>query len=167
MPKFYGDDTRTKVTILDEDFPGTICFEETQLTVHKSLEQLEIKILRLEGSDGQISCNVRTQPCQETTGLDVKCAQEYVDYEPMNNRVVFKQGENEQTVIIKLGAETIDGVKAKKEEKTEGEDDEEPEDLMFRIILENPDPQIVKLSRKNVAFVTIDHSNELTNEQEE
>ena len=36
MPKLYGDDTKTKVTVLDEDFPGTLCFEETQLSVNKS-----------------------------------------------------------------------------------------------------------------------------------
>jgi hypothetical protein len=31
---------------------------------------------------------------------------------------------------------------------------------MFRVIIENPDPKIVKLSRKNVAFVTINHGDE-------
>ena len=71
MPKFYGDDTKTKITILDEDFPGTLCFEETQLEVNRALDKIEIKILRLDGSDGQISCTVRTQPCQNTAGLDV------------------------------------------------------------------------------------------------
>lgn len=74
MQKFKGDDTKTRVTILDEDFPGTLCFEETQMTVHKSQQSLEMKVLRVEGADGMISCTVRTQPCQDTTGLDLKCA---------------------------------------------------------------------------------------------
>jgi predicted secreted acid phosphatase len=104
MPKFPGDDTRCKITILDEDFPGTLCFEETQLTVNIKQQSLEMKILRLEGSDGRISCTVRTQPCQDTTGLDVKGAQEFHDYVPMQETVVFKQGENEKTVTIQLGA---------------------------------------------------------------
>ena len=26
MPQLHGDDTRCKITILDEDFPGTLCF---------------------------------------------------------------------------------------------------------------------------------------------
>jgi solute carrier family 8 (sodium/calcium exchanger) len=30
-----GDDTRCKVTILDEDFPGTLGFEQTEITVQK------------------------------------------------------------------------------------------------------------------------------------
>jgi hypothetical protein len=38
MPKLYGDDTKTKITILDEDFPGTLCFEETQMEVNRALD---------------------------------------------------------------------------------------------------------------------------------
>ena len=36
MNRFPGDDTVTKVTILDEDFPGQLSFDETQVTVSKS-----------------------------------------------------------------------------------------------------------------------------------
>lgn len=95
MPKFSGDDTKTRVTILDEDFPGTLCFEETQITVNKNDESIDLKILRLEGSDGKIRCTVKTQKCQETTGLEVKCAQEFEDYTPINEIVTFEHGENE------------------------------------------------------------------------
>lgn len=52
MPKYYGDDTKTRITILDDDFPGTLCFEETQLTCHKRMDKIEVKILRVDGSDG-------------------------------------------------------------------------------------------------------------------
>jgi len=114
MPKFYGDDTQTRVTILDEDFPGNICFEDTQHSINKRHDQIEIKILRTDGSDGQISCNVRTQPCQLTGGLDFAVAEEYVDYEPINQRVTFPANVSEATVFIKLGAgkETVGGNKA-------------------------------------------------------
>lgn len=106
MPKFYGDDTQTRVTILDEDFPGNICFEETQHSINKRHDHIEIKILRTEGSDGQISCNIRTQPCQATAGLDFGIAQEYVDYEPINQRVTFPANVSETVVKIMLGAGT-------------------------------------------------------------
>jgi hypothetical protein len=33
--RLLGDDTRTKITILDEDFPGTIGFEMTDVRVSK------------------------------------------------------------------------------------------------------------------------------------
>ena len=34
-PRFNGDDTLSKITILDEDFPGTLGFENTDITVSK------------------------------------------------------------------------------------------------------------------------------------
>lgn len=33
--RFPGDDTETRVTILDEDFPGILSFDETALSVSK------------------------------------------------------------------------------------------------------------------------------------
>jgi hypothetical protein len=33
FPRLFGDDTKCKVTILDEDFPGSLAFEETQVNV--------------------------------------------------------------------------------------------------------------------------------------
>jgi hypothetical protein len=47
-----GDDTTTRITILDEDQPGTICFEETQLDVARGAEEIEIKVCRVDGADG-------------------------------------------------------------------------------------------------------------------
>ena len=60
--KLEGDDTRCKVTILDEDFPGCLGFEETDITVKKGSKNVEIKIKRFDGSDGKISCMIRTEP---------------------------------------------------------------------------------------------------------
>lgn len=36
MARFYGDDTTCKITILDEDFPGTLGFEITDIQASKS-----------------------------------------------------------------------------------------------------------------------------------
>jgi len=35
MTRFSGDDTITKITILDEDFPGTLGFENTDIIASK------------------------------------------------------------------------------------------------------------------------------------
>ena len=40
------------------------------------------------------------------------------------------------------------------EEGDDGNESSDP-DLMFRIIIEKPSPELVKLSRKNIALVTI------------
>jgi hypothetical protein len=34
-PRMNGDDTLTKITILDEDFPGTLGFQETEIMASK------------------------------------------------------------------------------------------------------------------------------------
>lgn len=61
-PKMEGDDTGCKVTVLDEDVPGTLSFENTDLRVSKSAKKVDITIVRSEGSDGKINCMVRTEP---------------------------------------------------------------------------------------------------------
>jgi len=55
-----GDDTRCTVTILDEDFPGTIGFESPELTVAKGDNEIMIVVTRSDGSDGVISCQIKT-----------------------------------------------------------------------------------------------------------
>jgi len=73
-PKLPGDDTITRITILDEDQPGTLCFEETQLDVSRSADELVIKVCRIDGADGSVSVNIRTEACESTTGLAVEQA---------------------------------------------------------------------------------------------
>lgn len=60
-PRLPGDDTQTLVTILDEDFPGTLGFEETDLKVAKGQDYVDVKIVRKQGADGEISCMFRTE----------------------------------------------------------------------------------------------------------
>jgi len=67
---------------LDEDFPGTLCFEDTQVTVNKAQQKVNLKVKRLEGSDGKISCIVRTEAMEATKGLAYKNASEFDDYLP-------------------------------------------------------------------------------------
>jgi hypothetical protein len=43
-------------------------------------------------------------------------------------------------------------------------DDEEPEDLMFKVIIDNAEPSEVKVSKKNVCTVTIVQSETLQKE---
>lgn len=50
-----------KVTILDEDFPGCLGFENTDITVKKGDKNVSIMIKRFDGSDGKISCMIRTE----------------------------------------------------------------------------------------------------------
>lgn len=56
-----GDDTQCKVTILDEDFPGKLQFERTEVMGSRKNKRVEIKIKRVDGNSGAISCHVRTE----------------------------------------------------------------------------------------------------------
>jgi len=61
-PRLYGEDTRTTVTILDEDFPGTLGFKTTEMRVQKEQEKVDIVLVRTNGSDGKITCMIKTLP---------------------------------------------------------------------------------------------------------
>ena len=60
--RLFGDDTECKITILDEDFPGKLGFEITEITASRNQDKVDIVIKRVEGTDGQISCMIRTEP---------------------------------------------------------------------------------------------------------
>lgn len=56
-----GKDTRTKVTIIDDDKPGQICFEEQNVIKALASDGVaEIKIIRKNGSDGVVTVDYET-----------------------------------------------------------------------------------------------------------
>ena len=60
--KLEGEDTQCTVTIVDKMKPGTIQFERTKVQVSKQEEKVYLTLLRQEGTDGKITCNIRTEP---------------------------------------------------------------------------------------------------------
>ena len=56
-------------------------------------------IKRSEGSDGKITCIVRTEALTEKGGLDQN-AEEFDDYLPCCEKVVFENGEMDKIVPI-------------------------------------------------------------------
>ena len=160
--RLVGDDTKCKVTILDEDFPGTIQFENTDIKVSKDATEVEINVERVDGSDGTIACMISTEPL--TVDTSPQSAQEFEDYLPKHEKITFKHQEKEQKVVIKLVNEKIGVTEDIKEFKeVDGEDEEEgdPEeeegdpDLIFKVKLDKPEPAGVKISKKNVCLVTL------------
>lgn len=98
--KLFGDDTHTKITILDEDFPGTLGFESTEIFASKFEERIDIRIIRSEGSDGKISCMIKTEQLTEAgkTEAAPNSAAEFDDYLPKHEKIEFDNNENEKTV---------------------------------------------------------------------
>jgi len=56
-----GKDTRTRVTIIDDDKPGQICFEETKgIKALASEEYVDITLIRKNGVDGIVTVDYKT-----------------------------------------------------------------------------------------------------------
>ena len=61
MEALPGVDTRTRVTIIDDDKPGQIGFKEkNSVKVSAAKSQCEIAIVRNNGSDGVVKVNYNT-----------------------------------------------------------------------------------------------------------
>ena len=59
--KLEGGDTKTIVTIIDDDKPGSIAFEESKpIKAIASTGKAEIKIVRKNGSDGTVTVQWET-----------------------------------------------------------------------------------------------------------
>lgn len=88
-------------------------------------------------------------------------AKDGVDYVHINERIVFENGETERTIEIEILNPNTPEEKPKEAppndgEIKEGEDQEQEEvNLMFKVRIEEAEPTSVKISKKNVCFVTI------------
>jgi hypothetical protein len=86
---------------------------------------------------------------------------------PKHEKVTFIHGENEKTISIGLVKENDENLEQPNKlfgedtgtNKAAGADDDESAeevcDVIFKVKLEKPEPQEVKISKKNVCLVTI------------
>lgn len=100
--RLFGDDTECKITILDEDFPGKLGFELTEIEASRTADKVDIIIKRFEGTDGKISCMVRTEPLIAHDKSNPQNAIEFEDYLPKHEKIEFMGGESEKIVPIYL-----------------------------------------------------------------
>ena len=96
--KLPGSDTRCTVTILDEDFPGVLGFEHKKIEVRKKDKFAYVKVKRSDGSDGEISCWVKTVVVNEVANQ----ATEFTDFLPVDEKLVFAHCETEKIVKVEL-----------------------------------------------------------------
>lgn len=114
---------------------------------------------------------IKTEPLTDV--VSNMNAVEFEDYCPKHEKVVFGHGETEKCITIQLvnnkGPEEEMPLKKGEEPEVDGEDEEEATEVKFKIKLEKPEPNGVKISKKNVCIVTIDKSDEekgLSNEHQ-
>lgn len=131
-----GQDTRTRVTIIDDDKPGQICFEQSkQIKAIASDKVAEIVIIRKNGSDGEVKVDYETIELDESSHTATKG----VDYVEVKGTLTFIQGETSKVIEVEI-----------LERK-----DEEVRDESFGIQLSNIRPAGAKLSKKSFQIVNI------------
>ena len=87
-------------------------------------------------------------------------AKEGEDYTPKAERVVFENGETEKTVVFDLlnpptPEQEDKGADGGGEQVKEQEEEHEELDVMFKVTIHGAEPPAVKISKKNVCFVTL------------
>lgn len=131
-----GQDTKTRVTIIDDDKPGQICFEEPKGVKAAANEEFaEIVILRKNGSDGIVTVDY---DCVQLDSSD-HTATPYKDYEPQKGTLTFQHGETKKSVQVKI--------------IPKGEDEVRDESFGFKLY--NCNPEGAKLSKKAMVLVNI------------
>ncbi|CAF1313946.1 unnamed protein product, partial [Rotaria sordida] len=123
-----GSKTVAIVTIINDDEPGLIEFEETIILCKKSVERAEITVIRVNGADGQVTVNCRTR------GIDATAIK---DYGPIDSEVIFDHGEISKFIAIPII-----------------NDLEQEKDISFAVELYNPTGG-AQIGKHNKTIVTI------------
>ncbi|CAF3411097.1 unnamed protein product [Rotaria socialis] len=88
-----GSKTIALVTIINDDEPGFIEFEESITLVKESIGKAEIKLVRSNGADGRVSVHYRTKD------IDAVATK---DYEPAQSEIIFEHGEISKIIAIPI-----------------------------------------------------------------
>ena len=99
MMELQGKDTRTRVTIIDDDKPGQICFEHNKgIKALASEEVCEVILDRKNGSDGRVTVDYKTIELDKSEHT----ATAGLDYEHVEGTVVFEQNQTTATIEIPI-----------------------------------------------------------------
>jgi hypothetical protein len=97
--ELVGQDTKTRITIIDDDKPGQIYFQESKAVTALATErECEVVIERRNGSDGVVTVDYVT--CELDQSSQTACAG--IDFEHAKGTLEFKQGETEKTITITI-----------------------------------------------------------------
>ena len=94
MKPLEGEDTITRVTIIDNDNPGTIGFAERNIICRPQDTELILEIERQDGSSGEVSVRVEVNTNSEALGgRAASRGVDWVDPRAPDDKIVFKHGE--------------------------------------------------------------------------
>ena len=138
--RLVGEDVRTRVTILDDDKPGMLVFEEKKSLRHPANERKCVVVVnRVQGTDGTISVKYKTVEIDKT----VNTATPGVDFIHTEGTLEFKHQHAKEEIEIMIPERPV----------VEGE--KPHEGGMFGVKLYEPHPAAVKVSKKDMLIVEI------------
>lgn len=136
-----GMDVRTRVTIIDDDKPGFLSFKEKRgnLRTVGADGECKVVVLRTNGSDGKISVKYKTFEISEAAQHMAVAGKDFV---PVEGTLEFEHNEVEKEIIVPIIV------------RKEGEENQERDEI-FGVKLYDPQPSIVKISKKDTVIVEI------------
>lgn len=160
LKRFDGDDVVTRVTVLDEDNPGQLGFEQKVMKVRKKDQFVYVRVERTEGAAGACSCILRSEVMEL-----VNSAKDHLDFMPIEETLKFGHGETEKLVKLELIPTATIPEENKPEEEDTNDASEKP--LVFQVRLDNPKPEGIKLSKKSTCVIeVVPNSEQLDAEQD-
>lgn len=76
----FGEDTKCCITILDDDYPGTITYEEKDTVKAPATEEEAFVIVkRVNGSDGVVTVDFETKEMKELGGTAALAGIHYIE----------------------------------------------------------------------------------------
>jgi len=131
-----GKDTRTRITIIDDDKPGQIAFKDQKAIKAVASEgKVEVEIIRKNGSDGIVTVEFETIQLDQSEHT----ATSGLDYEYTVGKLTFGPGETNQVITIKI----LDRPEV------------DVRDESFGLQLSNCKPEGAKLSKKAFCVINI------------
>lgn len=91
-----GEDTRTTITILDDDKPGIFGFEVRTCKVRGKDEKIRLKVMRLDGCDDEVIINYKTFVPDYLSNP----AEPSIDYMPCEGQLSFETGETMKAIEV-------------------------------------------------------------------
>lgn len=96
--RLFGADSRTEVLIIDSDRPGILTFKERLVKVNESDDFAEVKVMRVDGSDGLVGCRYFSKEKEDE--VDRAVAGE--DFIPIEGELWFDHNEVEKIIQVPI-----------------------------------------------------------------